>query len=55
MDLSRDVMVGMLRRGGTGDQVLQILDVIMSTLSEGSADTATVEVADVTEVEVALV
>lgn len=30
MSLSRDVMLGMLRKGKTGDQILQILNVIAS-------------------------
>lgn len=54
MSLSRDVMVGMLRQGGSGEQVLQILDVIVSTLAEGSADTAVAEDAEVGEAELAL-
>jgi hypothetical protein len=51
MELSRDLMVGMLRRGSTGDEVLRILDLIVSDLrSEGSESD---EVADVAEAEVA--
>lgn len=30
MTLSRDLMLGMLRRGNTGDQLMQILDLIIS-------------------------
>ena len=39
---SRDLMIGMLRKGQTGDQILQILDVIVP---------AQTETADVTETE----
>lgn len=55
MALSRDLMVGMLRQGTSGEQVLQILDVIVSTLAdEASADTAVAEDAEVGEAELAL-
>ena len=29
VDYSRDLMIGMLRKGQTGDQILQILDAIV--------------------------
>lgn len=32
-NLTRDVMVGMLRQGQNGDQFLQILDVVTSNLN----------------------
>ena len=38
---SRDLMIGMLRKGQTGDQILQILDVI-ATPQEVAEDTETV-------------
>jgi len=31
---SRDLMIGMLRKGQTGDQLLQILDVIVPSQDE---------------------
>jgi hypothetical protein len=42
--LSRDLMVGMLRKGQTGDQILDILDVITST-DEVTEDTQEVDAA----------
>ena len=38
---SRDLMIGMLRKGQTGDQILQILEVI-ATPQEVAEDTETV-------------
>lgn len=38
---SRDLMIGMLRKGQTGDQILQILEVI-TTPQEVAEDTETV-------------
>ena len=32
--ISRDLMIGMLRKGQTGDQLLQILDVIVPSQDE---------------------
>ena len=46
--LSRDMMVGMLRRGQTGDQILDILNVITST-DEVTEDTQEVDAAWVYE------
>jgi len=34
VDFSRDLMVGMLRKGQTGDQLIQILDVIVTGLND---------------------
>ena len=34
IDFSRDLMIGMLRKGQTGDQILQILDVIVPSQTE---------------------
>jgi hypothetical protein len=42
--LSRDLMVGMLRKGQTGDQILDILNVIVST-DELNEDTQEVDAA----------
>jgi hypothetical protein len=42
--LSRDLMVGMLRKGQTGDQILDILNVITST-DEVYEDTQEVDAA----------
>jgi hypothetical protein len=42
--LSRDLMVGMLRKGQTGDQILDILNVITST-DEVTEDTQEVDAA----------
>lgn len=42
MALSRELMLGMLRRGNTGDQLMQILDLIVSDVQSGS-DVETVE------------
>jgi hypothetical protein len=41
---SRDLMVGMLRKGQTGDQILDILNVITST-DEVTEDTQEVDAA----------
>lgn len=46
--LSRDLMVGMLRKGQTGDQILDILNVITST-DEVTEDTQEVDAAWVYE------
>lgn len=46
--LSRDLMVGMLRKGQTGDQILDILNVITST-DEVYEDTQEVDAAWVYE------
>lgn len=46
--LSRDLMVGMLRKGQTGDQILEILNVITST-DEVYEDTQEVDAAWVYE------
>ena len=46
--LSRDLMVGMLRKGQTGDQILDILNVITST-DEVAEDTQEVDAAWVYE------
>lgn len=45
---SRDLMVGMLRKGQTGDQILDILNVITST-DEVTEDTQEVDAAWVYE------
>jgi hypothetical protein len=42
--LSRDLMVGMLRKGQTGDQILDILNMITST-DEVTEDTQEVDAA----------
>ena len=34
VDFSRDLMIGMLRKGATGNQILQILDVIVPNQTE---------------------
>lgn len=47
MELSRDVMLGMIRQGQNGDQLLQILDVITSSLNEDSTDSASMQDAEV--------
>lgn len=36
--MTRELMLGMLRKGQTGDQILQILDVITSMDPETSED-----------------
>ena len=36
MALSRDLMLGMLRRGATGDQLMQILELIVSDVQAGA-------------------
>lgn len=46
--LSRDLMVGMLRKGQTGDQILDILNMITST-DEVTEDTQEVDAAWVYE------
>lgn len=46
--LSRDLMVGMLRKGQTGDQILDILNAITST-DEVTEDTQEVDAAWVCE------
>ena len=38
-DLSRDLLIGMLRKGETGSQILQILDVIVSQESADETET----------------
>ena len=47
MALSRDLMIGMLRRGATGDQLMQILDLIVSDLGSEAQETAQVESEDI--------
>lgn len=41
VDFSRDLMIGMLRKGQTGDQILQILEVV-TTPQEVAEDTEAV-------------
>ena len=42
---SRDLMIGMLRKGQTGDQILQILDVIVPNADADVAETQEQQVA----------
>ena len=46
---SRDLMVGMLRKGQTGDQILDILNVITSTDEVTNVITSTDEVTEDTQ------
>ena len=39
VDFSKDLMIGMLRKGATGDEILQILEVIVSEKDENETDT----------------
>jgi hypothetical protein len=45
--LSRDLMVGMLRKGQTGDQILDILDILnmITSTDEVTEDTQEVDAA----------
>lgn len=45
VDFSRDVMLGMLRKGQTGTQILDILNVIVPEQSEVQSENVTEEVA----------
>ncbi len=45
VDFSKDVMLGMLRKGQTGTQILNILDVIVSDETEVKNDEVTEQVA----------
>ena len=45
VDFSRDVMLGMLRKGQTGAEILDILNVIVPDQSEVQSESATEEVA----------
>ena len=45
VDFSRDVMLGMLRKGQTGADILNILNVIVPDQSEVQSESATEEVA----------
>lgn len=44
VDYSRDLMIGMLRKGQTGDQILQILDVIVPNQTETDNETVSADV-----------
>ena len=39
MTLSRDLMLGMLRKGSNGNQILEILNVIVGEVQEVSTET----------------
>jgi len=41
VDFSREVMLGMLRKGATGNQILDILNVIVSDETETSIENET--------------
>lgn len=41
VDFSREVMIGMLRKGDTGNQILDILNVIVSDETETSIENET--------------
>lgn len=43
-ELSREMMIGMLRRGQIGEQILQILDVIVPNQTETDSETVSAEV-----------
>jgi len=45
VDFSKDVMLGMLRKGQTGTQILDILNVIVPEQSEVQSEEVTEEVA----------
>jgi hypothetical protein len=45
VSFSKDVMLGMLRKGQTGTQILDILDVIVSDETEVKNDEVTEQVA----------
>lgn len=45
VDFSRDVMLGMLRKGQTGADILNILNVLVPDQSEVQSESATGEVA----------
>ena len=45
VDFSRDVLLGMLRKGQTGAEILDILNVIVPDQSEVQSESATEEVA----------
>ena len=44
IDFSRDLMIGMLRKGQTGNQILQILDVIVPNQTETDNETVSADV-----------
>jgi hypothetical protein len=44
VDYSRDLMIGMLRKGATGNQILQILDVIVPNQTETDNNTVSANV-----------
>ena len=44
IDFSRDLMIGMLRKGATGDQILQILDVIVPNQTENDNESVSADV-----------
>lgn len=56
MALNSNVFVGMLRQGKTGDQILQILDVIASEFSQSASAVVSddAEVADSVDAAVVL-
>ena len=45
VDFSKDVMLGMLRKGQTGTQILDILNVIVPEQTEVQSENVTEEVA----------
>ena len=46
MTLTRDLALGLIRRGSNGAELLQILDVIVAEALDNSSDTAQAEVVE---------